>query len=242
MKKIMPFIITGIVSLCVGLILAFSTNLIYKPKVIWEAQSYNIELPEEIREEIRQKEMETFIEGINNLAKDKSLNFYQLGASIKPTIQKNNSGKFEKSISLAKKLDKDTMNRLFKFVNDRELLKKMFSTVKWYPDTVLYLQFKNIGNKQACDVNVVVTTNGVITKYEVDSDEPTAKEFNLIKDKDIGLPTGLNISNVKRLVPKGYINVKLYLQHLESTDTSKDTTTITVYGTHSEGKIIHKIN
>lgn len=240
-RFIVPYvIITALATLLTTLLGVYFTDVFFKPKLLYSSDYYDIEIPEEYREEIIKKDVESMMEGLSNALQDNTFNDYKLEAGVKPKIV-DQKGRMENYLIFQKggnKLNREALVKLMGVINDKNLIKKVFGKKKWYPDAVINVRIMNKGNREANDVNINITTNGVITKYELSSDEPTVKDATLLTDQEIGLPVGVSIGNIKRIVPDGFITLKMYVQIIEPyKDNRRPSPTITIVGTHSKGKI-----
>jgi len=228
-------ILTIALSIVATILGVYFTDIFFKPQLQYTLTGFKIELPQAYEKEIAKVRAKLFMQDFEK----------QFGAIIKsgtasPNIKEGHIS-FDRTVSAVKpvkstklKVDSSNTGSIIDALTNPDVLRKFVSVDAVYPTAFATVRIFNSGNRSANNVDLEIKPNGVLVEAQVTSTEPSIKEFDKLMDPSIGLPIGLSISN-KRLVPKGYIEIRLYW-HMLSESSEKDAVpTLTINGTHSSG-------
>lgn len=241
-SSILTLTIGIISSLIAGLLLAYFTNILFKPDVLYTLSGFKINLPEKYEKElavVRAKVMMKNLEGLVGKASSKSLTGSPLidddAIFIKPhelNVMGPNRAKNKDSVAVVG----DDIEKMVEKLEKPELLKSLLDPSVSRPTAFATLEIVNAGNREATDLEVSIRPNGVLIEAKVDSSEPSSSSWGNVLDEKAGLPIGIDSPIIKRLPPEGKITVRLYW-HILDDSKQEESPSVTVKGSYSGGKL-----
>lgn len=237
-KTILGFL-AWILSLVLTVFAVYFTDLFYKPKLLYTATGFEIELPQKYEKELSKIRAKKMIEDL-----EKRFGSLPKAGTAQPIYKEGKIG-FQKSLTIDKKIGFDTdkmraesknVDQLIEMVSNPDLLKNFLNSTTSFPTAFATVTINNSGNREATDLDIEIKTNGILIESQITSSEPSIKEFDKLIDPSIGLPVGLTTTG-KRLVPDGYIEARIYWHMLPSEGDQDPTPSISVKGTHSKGSL-----
>ena len=242
-SRALTFFIGIISSVIAGLLIAYFTNIIFKPDVLYTISSFKINLPEKYEEElalIRAKSFASNFEKIVGQISEKSING-------KPTLDNESilmkaQGFGVRGPNRAKEKDTVTalghdFDKMLKNLKNPEILKSLLNQSVSIPTAFSTVDIVNTGNKEATDLDISINPNGVVIEATIESTEPSINSWENIMDTQIGLPIGIHFPAIKRLPPGGKITVRLYWNIVGNSKQEDLLPYIVVKGSYSGGKL-----
>lgn len=239
--------VTVISSLIAGLLLAFFTDLIFKPQVLYTISSSKISLPAEYEKEIAKIRAVVFAKNFEKIANQPEV---RNSLTIEAGIVDKKLGIKEHRVNVAAgrsgKLGDNTLGasgpnleKLIDTFEKPEVLKTLLDPASSIPTAFAIIDIYNAGNREANDLEINIVPNGVLAEARVSSTEPAAEKWTDILDEQIRLPVGIHLPPIKRLPPEGKIRIKLYWNLLSETgeSTAAAQPKVDVRGSFSGGSV-----
>lgn len=250
-KKAFPVItattITITSSLIAGLLLAYFSDLIFKPQVLYTVTSSKITLPADYEKELAKvrailltKRFETLFKGAETR---KSLSIEAGIVEKKLGIKEH---KFEVATGRSGKIGDNTirafgsdMEKMIDTLEKPEVLRTLLDPTISFPTAFSTIDIYNSGNREASDLELNIVPNGVLVEARVSSTEPSAEKWADILDEQMRVPVGIHLPPIKRLPPGGRIKVRLYWNMLGAQGESTEGTVpmVEVKGSFAGGMV-----
>lgn len=218
----------------------YLTDLFYKPRLLYTVTGFKIELPETYEKELSKIRAKTFMEEI-----EKQFSTALPRAGTAQPIFKDGKIGFERSLNIDKtvglgstkmRAEAKKIDQVIETLTNPTVLKTFLSSTTSYPTAFATVTIFNSGNREASDLDIEIDLNGILIESQIASTEPSIKEFDKLIDPSIALPVGLTTTK-KRLVPNGYIELRLYWHMLPSSGEKGAIPSVTVKGTYSKGTL-----
>lgn len=232
-------------SLVGGLLLAYFTDLIFKPEVLYTVTGSEIKLPESYEKELskaratalmknfeaivgtskKQLTAELGTKGNKIGVKERHLEMY--GPNL---FNKNNN-----TITVAG----EKLEQMVDTLEKPETLRALLDPTAMFPTAFATIEIYNTGNREASDLEINITPNGVVVEVQASSTEPSAEQWERMFDDKAGIPVGVHLAPIKRLPPGGKIQVKIYWHQMGAIDsaTGAEDLTVSVKGSYSGGML-----
>jgi len=250
-KRTFPVItattITIISSLIAGLLLAYFSDLIFKPQVLYTVTSSKITLPADYEKELAKVRTILFAKRFEALFKGAET---RKSLSIEAGIVEKKLGikdhKFEVVAGRSGKIGDNTirafgpdMEKMINTLERPEILRTLLDPMVSFPTAFSTIDIYNSGNREASDLELNIMPNGVLVEARVSSTEPSAEKWADILDEQIQIPVGIHLPPIKRLPPGGKIRIKLYWNLLgeQGESTGGTTPMVEVKGSFAGGMV-----
>lgn len=238
-------------SLIAGLLLAYFTNIIFKPEVLYTVSSSKITLPVDYEKELAKVRALLMLRNLEATFKNLGKNLeIRKELSIKPGIKDQHIGIKEHEMNFfaghsgklgdnSVGLEGKDLNKMIDTLEKPELLRTLLDPAITFPTAFATVDIYNAGNREANDLELKIMPNGVLVEALIDSTEPSAEKWEDVYDGQTLLPVGVHLLPVKRLPPGGKIRVKIYWNLLGKMEapSDKDIPLIDVKGSYSGGNI-----
>ena len=246
-KVVTTVIVTAVSSLVVGLLLAYLTNIIFRPDVVYAVSTSKISLPLDYEKEIAKVRAllvaKRFAALISKQPNKASL-------SIEPGIEnkklgiKNHelgifSGKSRKLGDNSLLVEGNNLEKMLNSLDSPDALRAMLDPTISFPTAFATIDIYNSGNREANDLEMNIAPNGVLIEALVKSTEPSAEKWEDIIDTATRLPVGIHLPVIRRLPSGGTIRMKIYWNMLEPIGKSTEGTspTVDIKGSFSGGMV-----
>lgn len=239
--------ITIISSLIAGLLLAYFSDVIFRPQVLYTVSSSKITLPTDYEKEIAKVRALLMLKNFEAILKRKTTkNSLSIEAGIterKLGIKEHkldffvgNTGKLGNNSIQVEGAD---LEQMLNTVEKPEALRAILDPTISFPTAFSTIDIYNAGNREASDLEMNIIPNGVLVEALVNATEPSAEKWEDIYDEQTRLPIGAHLPPIKRLPPGGKIKVKIYwnLLGVPGETSEKTVPIVDVKGSYSGGMV-----
>lgn len=231
-------------SLIGGLLIAYFTNIIFKPDVVYTLSGSDIKLPNSYEKELSKARAAVWLKNMTTVLGTVS----KKQLTVEPGVKDNKVGIKKHSLEVLGPnlignnkntitVSGDKLDEMIETLEKPETLHALLSPSTNFPTAFATVDIFNTGNREATDLEINVVPNGILIESHATSTEPSAEKWEEIIDPQTALPVGIHLPSIKRLPPGGKIQVKVYWHKLGTIGASEvaDDLIVSVKGSYSGG-------